>query len=85
MFFSLEQSDFAFTVFAEIASTAWHAADGHLSDSDFSASDSEYIPSDSDTSLPSEDESRDDDDEAVEEPKHRPRREQRLREMEYVS
>ncbi|KDR20703.1 Origin recognition complex subunit 2 [Zootermopsis nevadensis] len=68
----------------KIASTAWHAADGHLSDSDFSASDSEYIPSDSDTSLPSEDESRDDDDEAVEEPKHRPRREQRLREMEYV-
>jgi hypothetical protein len=65
-------------------STAWHAAGNYLSDSDFSASDSEYIPSDSDRSLPSEDESKDED-EAMEEPKHRPRREQRLREMEYVS
>lgn len=73
-------------MFAEIASTAWHAAGGSLSDIDFSASDSEYVPSDSesDRSLPSENESRDED-EAMEEPKHQPRREQRLREMEYVS
>jgi hypothetical protein len=70
---------------AEIATTARHAAEGYLSNSDLSASCSEYDPSDSDRSLSSEDESAGDEVEAVKEPKYKSRREQRLQEMEYVS